>query len=561
MIQQVTLENFKAFGARQCIPLAPLTLLYGRNSAGKSSILQSLCLLKQTNEQRDMGSPVFVTHNGRYVDLGGFHDVVHGHNTGQQVSIGLTVRAANLTHALPYYLDPHEGLGLEYTFGTRAASEDVRLERLCVYTGDHENSLVTFSPEIRDRANTRTGQPATPPRTLLGSVERRGSIDLLAELGRSFDLTKPENAVLVRFLEYWSQVETPPDLEPALARRWMGLQAEFRQFIALSRNGWQRARGTREWHDLFGKLTVDMHGLLPVKVLTQGGLPGLGFLKSIVSEVALQFESLLTSPSEMKSRVHGVLIKHLLLMMDAHDPSTGPQQWDIARLAVVAGQEVEGVLRKLVPIGPIRRPPARYYRFGGNSPTTVGYDGQHVPELLFRRTELVYAVNQWLQKLDIGYKIKVHPVGGAAGELFELRLEDKQSSVWVEAAVSDVGFGVSQVLPIVVQSLATTGQILAIEQPEVHVHPRLQAELGDLFVESAAKHGNQFILETHSEHLALRIQRRIREGSVNPEDVCVLYVERGHDGSTVTRIPLDRDGDFTDGFPGGFFTERLQELG
>jgi predicted ATPase len=131
----------------------------------------------------------------------------------------------------------------------------------------------------------------------------------------------------------------------------------------------------------------------------------------------------------------------------------------------------------------------------------------------------------------------------------------------VEVALSDVGFGISQILPFVVQSLAASDQIISIEQPEVHIHPRLQADLGDLLIEAIKEpRQNQFLIETHSEHLALRLQRRVREKKLSPDQISIVYVSRGPNGATVQPLRLDEEGDFIDDFPGGFFPERLREL-
>ena len=127
-------------------------------------------------------------------------------------------------------------------------------------------------------------------------------------------------------------------------------------------------------------------------------------------------------------------------------------------------------------------------------------------------------------------------------------------------ALPDVGFGISQLLPFIVQSLATERQIISIEQPEVHVHPKLQADLGDLLAEAIQKSKNQFIIETHSEHLILRLQRLVRNKQIKPEDVSVIYVSRGTEGAKAERLRIDEDGDFIDEWPNGFFPERLREL-
>ena len=143
----------------------------------------------------------------------------------------------------------------------------------------------------------------------------------------------------------------------------------------------------------------------------------------------------------------------------------------------------------------------------------------------------------------------------------------------------DVGVGISQIVPVLIHAGAGKNQTIAIEQPEIHIHPRLQAELGDVFVESAlGENKNTFLLETHSEHLILRILRRIRETTegdledwpeelknacpkgLRPEDVEVLYVEPGEDGAKVVELPVTPDGDFSRPWPDGFFADRVREL-
>ena len=148
-----------------------------------------------------------------------------------------------------------------------------------------------------------------------------------------------------------------------------------------------------------------------------------------------------------------------------------------------------------------------------------------------------------------------------SGDLFEVRLIDTRRKEPVNVALPDVGFGISQLLPFVVQSLVSEKRIISIEQPEVHVHPKLQADLGDLLAEAIKKpRQNQFIVETHSEHLILRLQRLVREKKIKPDDVSVIYVSRGPEGAKSQRLRLDEEGDFIDEWPDGFFPERLREL-
>lgn len=149
-----------------------------------------------------------------------------------------------------------------------------------------------------------------------------------------------------------------------------------------------------------------------------------------------------------------------------------------------------------------------------------------------------------------------------------IRLKDLKSGA--DVALQDVGVGISQILPLLLHSIGNENALLAVEQPEIHVHPALQAELGDLFIHSATTKGNTLILETHSEHLILRIMRRMRETfegklpdglpPLTPDDVCILYVEPGDNGSIVREMPLNERGELIKGWPGGFFEEALNEM-
>ena len=137
---------------------------------------------------------------------------------------------------------------------------------------------------------------------------------------------------------------------------------------------------------------------------------------------------------------------------------------------------------------------------------------------------------------------------------------------------SDVGVGISQLLPVVVAVLDPVRPgITAIEQPELHVHPRIQVVLGDLFAQQINQ-GGIFLIETHSEHLLLRIMRRMRqtgdgtlpdgEPEVRPEDIVVLFVEIDPDGeqTLIREMPLNERGELVKAWPGGFFEEDLHEI-
>jgi predicted ATPase len=155
-------------------------------------------------------------------------------------------------------------------------------------------------------------------------------------------------------------------------------------------------------------------------------------------------------------------------------------------------------------------------------------------------------------------------------------LEHLTSNVFISPV--DAGFGLSQLLPILVEMFMRENSLILIEQPELHLHPRLQARMGQLFRNAVLGwNHNRFIVETHSEHLVLRIRSLIRKRLLSPDLVKVLYVNNqefssdddsllGDDAmfttlsSQVLSLRLDEYGDFIDPWPNGFFDERFQEM-
>ena len=220
-------------------------------------------------------------------------------------------------------------------------------------------------------------------------------------------------------------------------------------------------------------------------------------------------------------------------------------------------------------LGPIRSYPERLYRIPGMDSYSSGLRGEFAHHRLYYQPGLIRLVNEWLNRFRIPYELEVRRVGDIAvsGEHVALVLVDRRSKTPV--TLPDVGFGINQILPVIVEGVdffigREKGRTLCVEQPEIHLHPRLQAELADLMIANTEGRGEkQWIVETHSELLILRIQRRIREGKLDPSAVSVLYVDpdpKGESGSTITPLRLDENGDFMDDWPDGFFEEGFGEL-
>jgi len=237
-------------------------------------------------------------------------------------------------------------------------------------------------------------------------------------------------------------------------------------------------------------------------------------------------------------------------------------------LAEFTARELAGLLEnelsKLFYLGPVREPPRRLYVATGQAPQDVGLRGELSVDVLWirgrrkkEREKLMGSLNRWMKAFGIAERVELRRLGG---NNYFVTLKDPSTGLQVNLA--DVGFGASQVLPIVVEGFyAPPDATLLVEQPEIHLHPRAQAILGDLFVEIVRQGGvRRLVVETHSEHMIRRLQRRIAEGRLQREDLAIYYCAMSPDGTLVKEIVLDEKGAFAEeGLPAGFFEEAFLE--
>jgi predicted ATPase len=216
-----------------------------------------------------------------------------------------------------------------------------------------------------------------------------------------------------------------------------------------------------------------------------------------------------------------------------------------------------GILsRKIHYIGPLREFPRRYYPISRVTVEDVGFKGERTVEALasWPKSRL-RKVEDIVKRFGLGKTIVIKPLSGNK-TLVEVRVQDPNLDISFN--IHDVGFGISQVLPIIVEGFhAEPGSLILIEQPEIHLHPRLQALMGDLLLEISSER-RKVIVETHSEHLIMRIQRRIAEGILSHEDVAIYFFSSGQNGTEIKRISFDKSGRLRD-WPKGFFEEDVEE--
>jgi SAM-dependent methyltransferase len=478
LLTELRIDGLKSFGREQRLELAPITLIYGPNSSGKSSVLQSLSLLRQS-----VGHRTLLTQ-GREIDAGSFTGLLHRHEEDRELRLGLTYGA------LERWADP-EG---------------------------------------------------TPAPAALRSID-------LAFRSYGDDVPQPVRAEIA-IGPLGMQFDGGFDSEdPDLSVRWrMPLVGAEESLIVVSEPGfiWTEQNALREMETASGPRRGDVAAVL--RTLGQ-----IGYGEFVFEQRDSLLPVTLVPPDLRVLRDERVALSRVRALLSR-----------IGQVTAATHREISTLLGEIRYLGPVRAAPQRFYdraaaAAGGGSP------GEQVALYLYDNRSERERVSQWLQRLGVPYSVDVEPVRAGRtrvlGDLVSLVLTDTSTNVAVSPL--DVGFGVSQVLPIVVELLASTERVICIEQPEIHLHPKLQTELGDLFLYSTNKAtgGNQLIVETHSEHLLLRLQRRIREGGIPPEHIAVYYVAPAGDASAmVRRLRLDERGFFIDPWPAGFFDESLVEL-
>jgi len=438
MLTSLRIQNFKSWKDTGPIRLAPITVFFGANSAGKTSLLQFLLMLKQTTESSDRHRVMHFGDDNSLVDLGTFQDLIFEHDTAHRIEFDLAWK-------LP---EPR-------VFGNR----------------------------LKDKA-----------------TNLRFDASIASDGDRQY----------VRYLRYrTSGTET---------------SAEVRMHTGGGKAGGYKVavRG----YNLGRKRSTAWRLPAPVRFY---GFPG---------EIAAAYQN-----SDFTS--------------------------DLAL-------ELEHQMGRVAYLGPLREAPKRSYTWTGDVPEHVGRDGNGTVAALLaagdrkltgglsrRARPFQSLVAEWLKRLGLLDSFTARKIAPNRKD-YEVRVRTRGSSKDVD--LTDVGFGISQVLPVVVESFyAPPHSTVIIEQPELHLHPRVQSELADLFIDAIHARENgvdrdiQFIVESHSEHFLQRLQRRIAEKELNREHVALYFCEPGSKGSILHELELNQFGDVAN-WPEDFFGDPMEDL-
>ena len=174
------------------------------------------------------------------------------------------------------------------------------------------------------------------------------------------------------------------------------------------------------------------------------------------------------------------------------------------------------------------------------------------------RLNLIKLVDLWLQDVSPGVHLQLKEIRDADALLPIFRFDRPGDARSKRHRATNVGFGLSYVLPVILALLSQTGTLCLIENPEAHLHPRGQTKLAELAVR-AAKAGVQSFIETHSDHFMDGVRIAVRNGLIAPEEVTFHYFERTGSNASVSTPKVDKDGRLSQ-WPAGFFDQHEENL-
>ncbi len=610
MLTKLTIENLKCFGDKNTIPLAPLTLIYGENSGGKSTILLALQLLRRyLLEPRVINLKEFP-----------FKGIITDHDTDRAMTLGVESRDSYAS-VDGYFIEGIDGYALTSSLAWSDEKQKPELETL-----DISEFIRSYTETPNMWTFKRNGTSMVAQFAIyhnLNRNHREALVDLMmdnrpailegierlieADIMQEFLDQNPEE--LKRLLENMEKLipqakgkfydlltGKTTETDEAYKRRRTEEEEETAKYRAIAdawRSGlpswiencppsWRTYRVSAEFVEKAEHLRATKYQ----DVIAFCAQPNWEYFASNSAMIRLP-DGNISQPAYEPSRIFtrdivGLYDPSLFVSHDFFEDQITevsliqqvPPKNDVAKEASRLNAQIDSFLpqsfssiarnivesmRRIVFIAPLRQRAQRIYSSVSithdNEQSDI--DGSTVPLMLKGDANLCSRVNEWLVRLGVDYSVEIQPLDE---EYFKIVLRDTRNPEAPLVQYADVGFGISQILPILVACLSSRPSTILIEQPELHIHPRLQAELGSLFAEAVNTYHHQLIVETHSEHLMLRVQKLIRAKKSKPQDVCVLYVSRGDAGSSVQRLELNESAGFLESWPGGFFPERLQEL-
>lgn len=550
-LSRISIQNFKAFGKMVDVPIRPITLIFGENSAGKSSILHSLLFLNQMQHQpQDKLTDITYTKaGGNSVDLGGVPQLKYDHSNENELVFIIEKCNQNPTKKQIEMLNLDSTDIISYFFSFMFNFSDSNQLSKIVYSFNN----ISF-----------------------------------VSLHKYTQATNDSYSLLEMDIQLDSFIEC---LQHPIFKNNMEYNLQNKEFSGKNSRQKQEVSKTGLSYSTFIDNQVkylstfkDQNTIIRITISLYSNNT------NIFDTINLNRGRIRDLTCRIYSSDNQKIANRELDHKDEYNNSTDDLFSALWNSFCIRFREMTETFKDISYLGPIRTIPTRNF----DTLDSIARDpstGSTAWEKIASSTKIRNDVNTWLFKFGtnkeitteqlietaqirkfIANKLTVQQLttainSGTLSSRYLLRFYDTKKDLYLSHR--DMGVGISQVLPVIVNCVANNNTNVLIEQPELHLHPRLQGDLADLFIETAVKGGqkNTYIIETHSEHIIRRIMRRIREDQHKPanktritkEDVAILYVAAGPNGSTVTRLRLDDEGDLIDEWPHGFFEEGFRD--
>lgn len=503
MITELNLKNYKAF-EDVTIPIKPITIFLGANSVGKSSIIQLLLLLQQTGKTGLKSYKSALKLYGGYVNLGDPKNLFRKRNIENPIEITFEIKSSEIQKILKNnfienYIGVFTDLPLFIPIKGFSGLRDKEIKSRADFTHYIDTIIDVLSKE---------------------TTKEKINQEIVWFLNHRYKMSIPSlnKANRKTFLDIYDFLI---NVNKAIKNDVFKISYK----IKLKDNNTLYVSNFKILHQEKTILELSLDDNLIVKSdFVNFNAEDLGILKEFIEPNSTIFNTF--KIIDLKSK-NLDLKSSIIIQIVAHVQEILKDEFSENSINYVS---------------PLRAHPKRYYMLdkAKMNLTLDTLDGDAIAEVLKDNPIVTKNVNTWFQKFGLNIDVK------AFKEVIH-HLIVKQNDLDLD--ITDVGFGISQILPVIIQGfLANKNTTTIIEQPEIHLHPKMQADLADLFIDiiETNKKEKKLIIETHSEYLLKRLRRRISEGKISPESVsiCLFNPQTDLDAAKIKILEIEEKGFF-----------------
>lgn len=546
VIENINVLNFKSFKELN-FDLKKINIILGPNNSGKSNILKLFLLLKQTINASPLSSALLL--NGA-IKFGSYKNITYNFNEREillRFIIGVTEKIKKRFYGEEFYIEGEDiGKKLRYLCEFKYFF-DVLKKRIIIKTATIKN-IENNQYLLEYDENTLLKLKGLSPNEYLKMILKNLNkiVEILQELNNFraiFEKLSKSKTTKIRGSFYFKRNSDKAKEKIIFYDYFSEIfqkEIDVEEFITLNNK------------DFFPRLEIEIDEI-------QGKLKKFEILLGDIYRLIYFFgprkqidENILIKIKGNFDNLRKLTVKVLNVLETLDDIG-----WDLFSIQ----NSFEYFFMNLHYIGPLREYPQRYYPSIGETVSDVGFRGEYIAQLLNMISEKEFykdfneKILYWLNQFEMAKSTFIKTYSDIS-EFISILFEEYYTGNKVN--ISDMGFGTSQVIPIIMEGfLISPDSVLIVEQPEIHLHPKAQSVLGDLFIQ-ISKEGKTLIIETHSEHLFRRIQRRIAEGEISNSEVAFYYVTMGVEGSNLQVLEIEENG-YIKNIPEGFFDEDYNE--